>query len=57
MALGVRFFVFASLRRGSDLTCGHICFLTACKLFSAEALPSASKQALQSFCFRRIHIP
>nr|DAP10880.1 MAG TPA: hypothetical protein [Caudoviricetes sp.] len=53
----MRFFVFASLRRGSDLTCGHICFLTACKLFSAEALPSASKQALQSFCFRRIHIP
>nr|DAX75045.1 MAG TPA: hypothetical protein [Caudoviricetes sp.] len=49
----MRFFVFASLRRA----CGHICFLTSCKLFSTEALPSASKQALQSFCFRQIPIP
>lgn len=60
MDLGQRFFVLAPLGEAfgrADAFCGISFFLKVFKLFSAEELPSASKQALQNFCFRRIPIP
>jgi len=59
----LRFLVLAPLGEALVLLAGFfvlremIFCLTTSKLFSAEESPSASKQALQNFCFHRIPIP